>query len=153
MIPNSINSFDLNELFPFSIILQLIAELEHRQRQIAAELNKGFEHASRYEELRLRLITLNKQLTESGAEIDASPELSSLDEEAFQSAEPGISVRQILSLTGKFVDPGEEKAKTLDSENPILYFEMRGQIYLLYLFDKRERADLDDQMRKALASP
>jgi len=29
---------------------------------------------------------------------------------------------------------------------------MRGQIYLLYLFDKRERADLDDQMRRALAS-
>jgi hypothetical protein len=96
------------------------AELEHRQRQIAAELNKGFEHASRYEELRLRLITLNKQLTESGAEIEASPELSNLDEEAFQSVKPGISVRQILSLTEEFVDTGEVKTITLDSQNPIV---------------------------------
>ena len=95
------------------------AEMEHRQRQIAAELNKGFVHASRYEELRLRLITLNKQLTESGAEIEPSPELANLDEEAFQSIKPGISVRQILSLTGEFVYPGEEKTITLDSQNPI----------------------------------
>ena len=29
---------------------------------------------------------------------------------------------------------------------------MRGQVYLLYLFDKRERADLNDEERKVLAS-
>jgi hypothetical protein len=33
-----------------------------------------------------------------------------------------------------------------------LYLEMRGRIYLLYIFDKRERADLDDDERKVLAS-
>ena len=33
-----------------------------------------------------------------------------------------------------------------------LYLELRGQVYLLYLFDKRERADLDDEERKVLAS-
>jgi len=33
-----------------------------------------------------------------------------------------------------------------------LYFEMRGRIYLLYLFDKRERADLNNEERKVLAS-
>lgn len=29
---------------------------------------------------------------------------------------------------------------------------MRGRIYLLYLFDKREQADLNDEERKALAA-
>ena len=29
---------------------------------------------------------------------------------------------------------------------------MRGRIYLLYLFDKRERADLSDEERKVSAS-
>lgn len=33
-----------------------------------------------------------------------------------------------------------------------LYFELRGRIYLLYLFDKRERADLNDEDRKVLAA-
>jgi hypothetical protein len=33
-----------------------------------------------------------------------------------------------------------------------LYLEMRGRIYLLYIFDKRERADLNDEERKVLAS-
>lgn len=33
-----------------------------------------------------------------------------------------------------------------------LYLEMRGRIYLLYLFDKREQADLDDEERKVLVS-
>jgi len=57
---------------------------------------------------------------------------------------------------------GVRKARIAPSNRPegksggyrylYLYFEMRGQIYLLYIFDKRERADLDDQMRKALAS-
>ena len=95
------------------------AEVVHRQKQIDAELKKGFEHASRYEELKQVLSKLNRQLTESGAEIEASPELSNLDEEAFQSVKSGISVRQILSLTGEFVDPGQEKTITFDSQNPI----------------------------------
>ncbi len=33
-----------------------------------------------------------------------------------------------------------------------LYFEMRGRIYLLYLFDKREQADLNEEERKILVS-
>jgi hypothetical protein len=33
-----------------------------------------------------------------------------------------------------------------------LYLEMRGRIYLLYLFDKREQSDLDDEEHKVLAS-
>jgi hypothetical protein len=33
-----------------------------------------------------------------------------------------------------------------------LYLEMRGRIYLLYIFDKRERAVLDDDECKVLAS-
>jgi hypothetical protein len=45
--------------------------------------------------------------------------LLNLDQEAFQSVKPGISVRQILSLTGEFVDPDEEKTITFDSQNSI----------------------------------
>jgi hypothetical protein len=33
-----------------------------------------------------------------------------------------------------------------------LYFEMRGRIYLLYLFDKREQADMNDEERKVLSA-
>ncbi len=33
-----------------------------------------------------------------------------------------------------------------------LYFEMRGRVYLLYLFDKREQADLNDEERKVLSA-
>jgi len=33
-----------------------------------------------------------------------------------------------------------------------LYFELRGRIYLLYLFDKREQAALNNEERKVLAS-
>jgi hypothetical protein len=58
------------------------AELDHRQQQIAGELNKGFEHAARYEELMLRLSALNQELTSASVEIEACPELSNLNEEA-----------------------------------------------------------------------
>jgi hypothetical protein len=85
------------------------AELEHRQQQITAELNKGFEPAARYEELRLRLNALNRELTKAGVEIEASPELSNLDEEAFHPVESGVSVHRILSLTEQSVETGEEK--------------------------------------------
>jgi len=90
--------------------LAVQAELEHRQQQITAELNKGFEPAARYEELRLRLNALNRELTKAGVEIEASPELSNLDEEAFRPIESGVSVHQILSLTEQSVETGEEKA-------------------------------------------
>lgn len=33
-----------------------------------------------------------------------------------------------------------------------LYLELRGRIYLLYLFDKREQTDLNGEERKVLAS-
>jgi hypothetical protein len=90
------------------------AELEHRRRQIASELNKGFEHAAKYEELRLRLDALNQDLTSAGVEIEASPELSDLDEEAFRPVESGVSVRQILSLKEQPAGTGEEKAVALN---------------------------------------
>ncbi|MCG3145098.1 MAG: hypothetical protein HONDAALG_02639 [Gammaproteobacteria bacterium] len=96
------------------------AELEHRQQQITAELNKGFEPAARYEELRLRLNTLNRELTKAGVEIEGSPELSNLDEEAFHPVESGVSVHQILSLTEQSVGAGEEKVVAFDGQMPIV---------------------------------
>jgi hypothetical protein len=95
------------------------AELEHRQQQITAELNKGFEPAARYEELRLRLNALNQELTKAGAEIETSPELSNLDEEAFRPVESGVSVHQILSLTEQPAETGEEKAIALNDQTSI----------------------------------
>jgi hypothetical protein len=95
------------------------AELEHRQQQITAELNKGFEPAARYEELRLRLSALNRELTNAGVEIEASPELSNLDEEAFRPVESGVSVHQILSLTEQSVETGEAQAVAFNDQTPI----------------------------------
>jgi len=96
------------------------AELEHRRQQITAELNKGFEPAARYEELKLRLNALNQELTKAGVEIEASPELSNLDEEAFRPVESGVSVHQILSLTEQPAETGEEKAISLNDKTPIV---------------------------------
>jgi hypothetical protein len=73
-------------------------ELEHRQKQIAMEFSKGWEPAGKYQELKLRLGAINQSLIESGAEIEASPELSNLAEEALQSIEPSVGFHQILSL-------------------------------------------------------
>lgn len=73
-------------------------ELEHRQHQITAELSKGWEPASRYEELKRRLDTLNQSLTQLGSEIEPSPELSNLDEDAFQPIPVTIGVHQLLTL-------------------------------------------------------
>jgi hypothetical protein len=75
-------------------------ELEHRQKQIAMELGKGWEPAGKHQELKLRLGAINQSLIESGAEIEASPELSNLPEEALQPIEPSIGFHQILSLAG-----------------------------------------------------
>ncbi len=95
------------------------AELEHRQQQITAELNKGFEPAARYEELKARLNALNRELTKAGVEIEASPELSNLDEEAFRPVESGVSVHQILSLTEQSVETSEERAIAFNNHTPI----------------------------------
>src|SRR5215510_10157626 len=75
-------------------------ELEHRQKQITMELSKGWDPAGQYQELKLRLGAINQSLIESGAEIEASPELSNLAEEALQPIEPGVGFHQILSLAG-----------------------------------------------------
>jgi hypothetical protein len=95
------------------------SKLEHRRRQIAGELNKGFRHAARYEELKLRLDALNGELTKAGVEIEASPDLSNLDEDAFRPAEHGVSVHQIFSLRGQTVKVGEEDAVALSNHMPI----------------------------------
>jgi hypothetical protein len=73
-------------------------ELEHRQKQITIELGRGWEPAEKYQELKLRLGAINQSLIESGAEIEASPELSNLAEDALQPIEPGAGFHQILSL-------------------------------------------------------
>jgi hypothetical protein len=90
--------------------LAVQTRLKHQQEQITSELNKGFEQAARYEELRLRLNALNQKLTKVGAEIEVSPELSTLDEDAFRPVESGVSVHQIYGLMDEPGEMGEERA-------------------------------------------
>lgn len=84
-------------------------ELEHRRHLITAELSKGWEPAGRYQELKQRLNVLNQSLAQSGGEIEPSPELSSLDEDAFQPVPAMIGVHQLLTLAdeSRSADPVE----------------------------------------------
>jgi hypothetical protein len=93
-------------------------ELEHRQKQITMELSKGWEPAGEYQELKLRLGAINQSLIESGAEIEASPELSNLAEEAFQPVEPGVGFHQILSLAGDSGATAQEEPNSSDEAPP-----------------------------------
>ncbi len=93
-------------------------ELEHRHKQITMELDKGWEPAGKYQELKLRLDALNQALAESGAEIEASPELSNLDDEALRPVEPGVGFHQILSLTEDSVTATQEEATSADEPHP-----------------------------------
>jgi hypothetical protein len=52
-------------------------------------------------------------------EIEASPELSNLDEAAFRPVESGVSVRQIVSLTRQSVEIGEEEVLAFNDQVPI----------------------------------
>lgn len=93
-------------------------ELEHRRKQIAIELGKGWEPAGKYQELKLRLGAINQALIESGAEIEASPELSNLAEDALQPIEAAVGFHQILSLVE---DPGataQEETASSDGTPP-----------------------------------
>lgn len=93
-------------------------ELEHRRNQIAIELGKGWEPAGKYQELKLRLGAINQSLIKSGAEIEASPELSNLAEDALQPIELGVGFHQILSLAE---DPGataQEETASSDETLP-----------------------------------
>ena len=104
-------------------------ELEHRRKQITIELGKGWEAAGKYQELKLRLGSINQSLLESGAEIEPSPELSNLAEDALQPIEPGVGFHQILSLGGDSGGTEQEEAAFSDeappssSEVPMVRFE------------------------------
>ncbi len=89
-------------------------ELEHRRNQITIELGKGWEPAGKYQELKLRLGVINQSLIESGAEIEDSPELSNLAEDALQPIEPGVGFHQIISLAEDSGATAQEETALLD---------------------------------------
>jgi len=93
-------------------------ELEHRQKQITIELGKGWEPAGKYQELKLRLGAINQSLIESGAEIEASPELSNLAEDALQPIQPGVGFHQVLSLAGDSGTTAQEETASADETPP-----------------------------------
>lgn len=76
-------------------------ELQHRLAQITSELSKGWEHATKYRELKAKLDSLNAQLSHAGHEIEASPELTMLDEVALQPVPAVAKVLQLVSLAAQ----------------------------------------------------
>jgi hypothetical protein len=71
-----------------------------------------------YQELKLRLDALNQSLAESGAEIEASPELSNLAGEALRPVEPGVGFHQILSITEDAVAATQDETIPVDKPHP-----------------------------------
>src|SRR5262245_12714255 len=98
------------------------------------ELSKGWEPAVQYQELKIRLGAINQSLIESGAEIEASPELSNLAEEALQPIELGVGFHQILSLAEDPVATAQEGTASADelppssSEPPAVRFEKEQSV-------------------------
>jgi len=84
--------------------------------------------------LKLRLGAINQSLIESGAEIEASPELSNIAEDALQPIEPGVGFHQILSLAGDSGSTAQEETASSDeappssSEVPALRFEEKPSV-------------------------
>ena len=60
----------------------------------------------------------NQSLIESGAEIEASPELSNLAEETLQPIEPSVGFHQILSLAGDSGATAQEGTASADELPP-----------------------------------
>jgi hypothetical protein len=75
-------------------------ELRHRYEQINAELNKGWEHAAGYQEMKARLDLVNASLSRAGCEIEPSPELSNLEADALLPV-PAVNVRQLVSIAAE----------------------------------------------------
>jgi hypothetical protein len=92
------------------------SELEHRSQKITAELSKGWEHTTRYEELRTRLSELNLELTKAGVEVEEPPELSKLDEDAFRPCEPQVNFHQLSSITAEAGETRKENQNPPDVE-------------------------------------
>jgi hypothetical protein len=95
-------------------------ELEHRQSQINAELARGWEPAAKYQELKIRLEELNQSLMTSGTEIESSPDLSKLDEDALRPVESGVSVHQLLSLAEQSAQPIAEIPCPIHDQDSII---------------------------------
>lgn len=80
-------------------------ELNHRQTQIVTELSKGWEHAAKFEELKEKLETLNAQFTRTGHELEATPEILTLEADALLPVPDVVKVVQILSINAQTTEP------------------------------------------------
>jgi hypothetical protein len=79
--------------------------------------------------------------------------LYSIQDELLADPERGDLVKGLGGVRkARIAAPTRQEGKSGGYRYLYLYFEMRGRVYLLYLFDKRERADLDNEERRALAS-
>lgn len=79
--------------------------------------------------------------------------LYAIQNELMANPERGDLVRGLGGVRkARIAAPDRPEGKSGGYRYLYLYFEMRGRIYLLYLFDKREQADLNDEERKVLAA-
>ncbi|MGH9840822.1 MAG: type II toxin-antitoxin system RelE/ParE family toxin [Blastocatellia bacterium] len=53
---------------------------------------------------------------------------------------------------GRVADSTQAKGKSGGFRYLYLYLELRGRIHLLFLFDKKDQADLSDEQKKTIAS-
>lgn len=100
----------------------------------------------------LETATFVEALAELGGERQMEL-LYAIQNELMVDPERGALVKGLGGVRkARIASPNRPEGKSGGYRYLYLYFEMRGQIYLLYLFDKREQADLNDDERKVLAS-
>ncbi len=79
--------------------------------------------------------------------------LYNIQEDLLLDPERGDLVRGLGGARkARVADPTKKEGKSGGFRYLYLYLELRGRIHLLYLYSKREQADLDDEERKQIAT-
>ncbi len=94
--------------------------------------------------------SFTRRLTEL-AEDQAAAVLERIQEELVENPAKGKIVRGLGGIRkARAPHPGRGKGKRGGFRYLYLFLERRGHIHLLYLLDKHEQEDLDEDQRKAL---
>lgn len=94
--------------------------------------------------------------TEQLAELGGKQQLEllyAIQEDLLADPERGDMVKGLGGVRkARIAAPGKPEGKSGGYRYLYLYFELRGRIMLLFIFDKREQDDLDAEQRKELAA-
>ncbi len=105
------------------------SELRHKERQLAAELGKGWEYAPKYLALQTELARVNQSLKDDGSEIGEPPQFVALEEDALRncvSPQPApselvITAAEVITIPEpqpEAIEPTVEPSPT--TEKPIV---------------------------------